>query len=138
MNGLDTNVLIRHLVQDDPQQSALATQFIEGNCTQDSPCFIGPVTLSEVAWVLERSYKQDRDTIASVLEQLLLVDELVVGDPDTVWQAIRDYQKSNADFPDHLSARLNLAAECETTVTFDKKAGSQPGFTLLSTETSCQ
>lgn len=131
MKALDTNVLIRYLVQDDPKQADIASRFIERQCTEESPCFIGHTTLCEVAWVLESNYSQGRAAIARIIEQLLQVGQLQVPQPNIVWKALRDYETSNADFPDHLIARVNEAAGCKTTVTFDKKAPNQPGFQLL-------
>lgn len=131
MKGLDTNVLVRYLVQDDPKQAALATRFIERHCTADSPCFIGQIVLCELAWVLESNYEQSRTEIASIIEQLLQVGQLEVMDSDVAWRALGDYKNSNADFPDHLVARMNEARGCETTLTFDKKASKHPAFQLL-------
>ncbi|MCH9690567.1 MAG: type II toxin-antitoxin system VapC family toxin [Gammaproteobacteria bacterium] len=131
MKGLDTNVLIRYLVQDNLKQSAQATCFIEEQCTDESPCFIGHITLCEMAWVLDSCYGEGRKKIAAVIEKLLQVNQLEVLDPAVVWQAVNDYMKSNADFSDHLLARVNESQGCEVTVTFDKKAGKQPGFEAL-------
>lgn len=131
MKGLDTNVLIRYLVQDDAKQAAAASRFIEGHCTEGNPCFVGHITLCEVAWVLESNYGQDRAAIAEVIEQLLQVSQLEVMEPSVVWKALKDYKSSNADFPDHLTARVNESVGCEMTVTFDKKASKQPAFELL-------
>jgi predicted nucleic-acid-binding protein len=131
MKGLDTNVLVRYLVQDDPRQAAMATRFIETQCTNESPCFIGQIVLCELAWVLESNYQQNRDEIASIIEQLLQVGQLEVMEPEVAWRALSDYKKSNADFPDHLMARINESRGCETTLTFDKKASKQPLFQQL-------
>ena len=131
MKALDTNVLIRYLVQDDPNQSPKATQYIEQHCTTDTPCFIGHITLCELAWVLERLYHQDRAGITTVIEELLQIGQLEVLDSHTVWRALRDYKQSNADFPDHLLARVNEKNGCNITITFDKKAANQPCFELL-------
>ena len=60
LKALDTNVIIRHLVQDEEYQSAIGTRFIETNCTTDQPCFIGHITLCELACVLESNYEQSR------------------------------------------------------------------------------
>ena len=131
MIALDTNVLIRYLVQDDPTQAKQSTQFIEANCTEDEPCFIGQIVLCEVAWVLESNYDQDRQQIAHIIEELLQVGQLEVQQPEVVWRALSDYKNSNADFPDHLLARVNQSAGCNYTVTFDKKASKQPAFEPL-------
>ena len=131
MKALDTNVLVRYLVQDEAKQAAIATRYIERNCTEDSPCFIGQITLCELVWVLESNYDQNRVSIANVIEQLLQVGQLEVMEPSVVWKALNDYKSSNADFPDHLMARVNESAGCDSTVTFDKKASKQPAFELL-------
>jgi len=131
LRGLDTNVLVRYLVQDDTQQALLATKFIETQCTDESPCFIGQIVLCELAWVLESNYHQSREQIASIIEQLLQVGSLEVMEPEVVWRALDDYKKSNADFPDHLLARINQSRGCEATITFDKKAAKQPAFEML-------
>ncbi len=131
MIALDTNVLVRYLVQDDPIQAKLATRLIEINCTDDEPCYIGQIVLCELAWVLESNYGQDRKQIALVIKELLQVGQLDVQQPEVVWRALSDYKDSNADFPDHLLARVNQSAGCACTITFDKKAGKQPTFQLL-------
>ena len=131
MVGIDTNVLVRYLVQDDKTQAKKATLFIEKNCTDESPCFIGQIVLAELAWVLEGSYNLSRDEIAHVIEQLLQTGQLEISDREAVWRSLNDYRQSNADFPDHLLARVNESQNCEFTITFDKKASNQSGFTLL-------
>lgn len=131
MKGLDTNVLVRYLVQDDPKQSPVATKYIETHCTNDAPCFVGHITLCELAWVLERLYNQDRSAIATVIEELLQIGQLEILEPQVVWRALSDYKQSNADFPDHLLARVNELNGCNSTVTFDRKASKKPCFELL-------
>jgi len=131
VKGLDTNVLVRYLVQDDVKQAKQASRFIETYCTEENPCYIGQVVLCEFAWVLESNYQQARSEIAAVIENLLHVGQLQVANPNVVWRALDDYKKSNVDFPDHLLARYNESAGCDSTVTFDKKASSQPAFELL-------
>ena len=131
MIGLDTHVLIRYLVQDDPKQSVVATKFIESKCTEESPCFIGKIVLCELAWVLESNYYQSRSQISKIIEQLLQIGQIEVEDPVVVWGALSDYQNSNIDFPDHLLARVNNSRGCKFTATFDKKAAKHPPFKLL-------
>jgi predicted nucleic-acid-binding protein len=131
LRGLDTNVLVRYLAQDDPIQSTQATKFIEAHCTSDNPCFVGQIVLCELTWVLESNYKQSRNDIVSMVEHLLQVGQLEVMEPEVVWRALNDYKNSNVDFPDHLLARINETRGCTETMTFDKKASKQPGFQLL-------
>lgn len=131
MKALDTNVLVRYLVQDDPKQANKATTFIETHCTSETPCFIGQIVLCELVWVLEGNYSQNRSQISQIIEELLQVNQLEVMEPGTVWKALGDYKASSVDFPDHLLARVNESKGCEVTMTFDKKAAKQPLFELL-------
>lgn len=129
--GLDTNVLVRYLVQDDERQHALASEVMHQRCTPDAPCQVSVVVLCELCWVLERCYDVDRDGIAEVIEQLLDVAQLVVADRVAVREALANFRAGNADFPDHLIAWLNREAGADVTVTFDRRAGKQPHFELL-------
>ena len=131
MKGLDTNVIVRYLTQDDPKQAAVATRYIERHCTEESPGVIGHITLCEIVWVLKSNYSQDRDSIARVIEHLLQIAQIKVLEPALVWRALGDFRQSSADFADHLLARVNEARGCESTVTFDKSAAKQPLFELL-------
>ncbi len=93
MIGIDTNVLVRHLVQDDPRQSHAATQVITKQCTRDNPGFINRIVLCELVWVLESAYGYSKDTIVNVLDRLLRTSQLRVEDAQTAWTAYRLYQK---------------------------------------------
>jgi len=129
--GLDTNVLVRYIVEDEPKQTKIATDFISKNCSLDSPCLIGQISLCELTWVLESNYGQSRKKISLIIEKILMVGELEVLNSEVAWKALNDYKTSNADFSDHLLARKNESEGCEVTVTFDKKASKQPAFRLL-------
>jgi len=131
VKGIDTNVLVRYLVQDDVKQSRAATRFIEKGCSRESPGYIGLITLCELAWVLESNYKVGKADILDIIERLLRIDQFIVDQPPVVWRAVSDARTSNADFPDHLVARVAEAAGCDSTVTFDKKASNCHGFELL-------
>jgi len=130
MIGLDTNVLVRYIAQDDPIQSKKATALIE-SLTADSPGYVTLVALVEVVWVLGRAYGADRSEIALVVETLLRTKELVVEAADTVWKALRLYAGSSADFADCLIERACHEAQCEYTATFDTKAAKIAGMRLV-------
>jgi len=131
MIGLDTNVLVRHLVQDDPGQSRKATQVITKRCTRDDPGFINRVVLCELVWVLESAYGYSKDTIVAVLEKLLRTSQLKIEDVQAAWTAFRMYQKGKADFADCLLGATNRLGGCEETVTFDQAASKLEGFQRL-------
>jgi predicted nucleic-acid-binding protein len=131
MIGLDTNVLVRHLVQDDPSQSRKATQVITKQCTRDDPGFINHVVLCELVWVLESAYGYSKDTIVPVLEKLFRTSQLKIEEVQAVWTAFRLYQKGKGDFSDCLLGATNRIGGCEWTVTFDQPASKLEGFQLL-------
>jgi predicted nucleic-acid-binding protein len=129
--GLDTNVVVRYLVQDDPAQSAAATRLMEGSLSADVPGFITGITLCEIVWVLAECYEADRGRIGSVIEGLLASRQLIVEDSEIVWNALHDWRKSSADFSDALIGRKVITRGGEKTVTFDRAAAKLPGFELL-------
>lgn len=131
MKGIDTNVLVRYIVQDDAEQSASATHFLEKECTLTSPAFISGIVLCELVWVLEIAYEYSRQEIVSVLECILKVRQFHLHEPDILWQTLKGYAQGRADFADHYIMRLNHHFGCTTTLTFDKKAAKLPFAELL-------
>ncbi len=131
MIGLDTNVVVRYLVQDDRAQAAAATALIERTLSTDSPGLITGVTLCEIVWVLAECYAVDRSRIDAVIEGLLTSRQLVVEAAEQVWNALGDWRDSDADFSDALIGRLVAAQGGAKTVTFDRSAAKLPGFELL-------
>ncbi|MHC8293018.1 MULTISPECIES: PIN domain-containing protein [unclassified Pseudomonas] len=130
MIGLDTNVLVRYVAQDDPKQSAKASELIE-SLTIASPGFITMVSIVELVWVLQSCYESAKSEIITVLETLLRTRELTVENSEIVWQALRRYSQANADFADCLIERSANAAGCEYIVTFDSKAAKTAGMRRL-------
>jgi predicted nucleic-acid-binding protein len=124
MVGLDTNVLVRYLTRDAPEQYRAAKAFIESTCTQENPGVIGPVVLCELVWVLTGAYDATKAEVVRVVDQLLRTRQLVVQDRDVVRRALADYQHRSADFADCLIGRMNQEAGCTETVTFDRRAAA--------------
>ncbi len=131
MKGLDSNVLVRYLVADEPAQTKRAAKFIETECTQDDPGFLNRIVLCELVWVLRGAYGYRRDEITVPLKKLLQTAEFRVEDPSAAWNAVRLYETGQCDFADAYLAYTNRAAGCETTVTFDQKASRVEGFEAL-------
>ena len=131
MIGLDTNVVVRYLTQDDTKQSALATRLFERALSVERPGFVSLITLCEIAWVLAECYDADKARIRGVIEGLLASKQILVEDAELVWKALRAWEKSSADFSDALMGQALIARGCEKIVTFDKPAAKLPGFELL-------
>lgn len=130
MIGLDTNVLIRYIMQDEAKQSALANRLID-SLGADTPGYVALVSVVEIAWVLGSAYDLDRAQLVQAFEGLLRTKELVIENAETVWKAVRSFQTSNADFADCLIERAAVVAGCEKTMTFDRAAAKGCGMTLL-------
>ena len=77
MIGIDTNILMRFLVQDDPVQSPRATKIIT-ELSEVEPGFVSLVTILEVFWVLKSVFKRSRQDLASDIEKVLSADTLEV------------------------------------------------------------
>jgi predicted nucleic-acid-binding protein len=128
--GLDTNVVVRYIAQDDVAQAKKATKLIE-SLSPESPGYIPLVTVVELVWVLESCYAQNRAEVVAVLDTLLRTKQLMVENVAVVSQALKIFAMGKADFADCLIARSALAANCTHTVTFDKAAANHAGMQLL-------
>ncbi|MEI6473657.1 MAG: type II toxin-antitoxin system VapC family toxin [Holophagaceae bacterium] len=130
MIGLDTNILVRYVAQDDAKQSLRATRLIE-SLTAEAPGYVGLVAVVELVWVLTGCYDSSREEVAAVLETLLRAKELVVADADAVWKALRLFKQGKADFADCLIERCGALASCSHTATFDRDAAKHCGMKLV-------
>ena len=130
MIGLDTNVLVRYIAQDDPRQAAKATRLIEEDCSELRPAFIAAIVLCELVWVLEDCYETGKPDIVAILQRVLRTKQFVVEVAETVWKALRLFEANRSDFADCLIDCIGAAHECEYTATFDK-AAAKAGMRLL-------
>jgi predicted nucleic-acid-binding protein len=130
MIGLDTNILVRYLAQDDAVQSPLATRIIERQLTEARPGFISLVTMVETVWVLDRIYDLSNAEIAGAVERILQADTLFVQNEQEVFIAAIALKTGVAAFADALIGALGAWAGCTATLTFDKKAARLKQFQL--------
>ena len=131
MIGLDTNVLVRYIAQDEPAQSALATKLVE-SFTPEAPGFVSTITLVETVWVLARAYKTAKDEILRIVEGLLRARELVIEAAETHYLALNQFATTALDYSDAVIAQAGRRSGCEFTATFDRRAASG-GMRLLAT-----
>ena len=130
MTALDTNVIVRYLVEDDAEQAAAARALLHG-LTPGNPGFICREVVIEVAWVLERSYRFPRSRVAEALMGLTASDSLVVEDSDDVAAAAHRYGQGGAGFSDLM---ILAAAEREGATplhTFDRRLARLRGAVLV-------
>lgn len=130
MIGLDTSIVVRYLVQDDPDQSAAASALIE-ELTETDPGYISLVTVVELYWVLRRAYEVGPGRCTELLEGLPDAWELRVGQEGVVRAALSN--ADGLDFADAVIAELGRTAGCEHTVTVDRRAAGGRAMRLLPT-----
>jgi len=121
MIGVDTNVLVRYITQDDEQQAKKANLFIENLLSKDNPGIISKIVLCELAWVLSKSYAYPKQQIAEVIQQILITQEFIIEDSENAFKALQLYQKQSAGFADCFIAQTHHTMGAEYTVSFDKK-----------------
>jgi predicted nucleic-acid-binding protein len=131
MIGLDTNILIRYLTQDDPVQSVKATEIIERRLTPENPGFVSIIAMVETVWVLDRAYGLTAQDIATVVERLLQVEVLTIENEQQVFTAMVALKRGQGSFADAVIAELGARAGCTRTLTFDQKAVRLRGFELV-------
>lgn len=130
MTGLDTNVLVRYIMQDDARQSAVANRFVE-SLSAESPGFVSLIGVIELAWVLSSAYRLDKEQVVEAFEGLLRTKELVVERAPVVWSGLRVYKDADAELADCLLERSAKMAGCDNTVTLDRGVAKNCSMTLL-------
>ncbi len=131
MAALDTNVLVRYLVQDDATQAAAATRLIRECLGAGQALFIPTSVTVELEWVLRSTYGFDKDAVVQTLSDLLSATELSFQDEPAVEVALLLYKKGAADFADCMHIALTARAGEQPLWTFDKKAAKVGGAKLL-------
>ena len=130
MSALDTNVLVRYLVGDVPEQAKAVRELIDG-LTPDEPGFICREVVLEVAWVLERSYRLTRSQVAEALMDLTASDSLIVENSDDVAAAAYRYRQGGVGFSDLMILKAVEWANAAPLHTFDRRLARMKGATLV-------
>ena len=131
MIALDTNVLVRYLVEDDPRQCALATAMIDRAIANDEALFVSDVVVCETVWVLSISYGIARGEIGTLLHDLFRARHLEFAATDQLMRALDAYVAGKGDFADYLIREHARAGECESVATFDKVLWKETGFVAV-------
>lgn len=130
MIGLDTNVIVRYLTQDDKKQSTKANKLIDEQLSSTTLGFITLISLVEVTWVLESCYEQPKEALVETIHALLTTKQFLIENAEVACLALKRYINGNADFSDSLIAALSEHYGCYQTFTFDKK-GKSVGMEVL-------
>lgn len=132
MIAIDTNILVRYVLDHDDPKHALAVDLIDERCSPEEPAFVTHVVLAEFAWVARRVYRLSRSDTAAALTAIVDNSGLAVEERQIVEIALRAFRQGSADFAEYLIAAVADARGARPTYTLDKKAGRELGFTLLS------
>jgi len=131
MIGLDTNVIVRYLLQDDAAQARVASAVIESAAGRGERLRLTAVTMCELVWVLESAYRQSRADVARALAQIVRTNDFDLAHVDQVRKAIEQYRATSVDFADALIGLVNEADGCEHTLTFDRSLKRIPQFKVI-------
>lgn len=127
MYAIDTNVLVRIIIQDDEVQMKKAVKYVE----ECGDVFISLIVLCEFSWVVTSVYEFDKHNLLDVIENILRTEQFSVQEPDSVREALNEYKKSNADFSDCLIGAIAKNHRCANVATFDKRAAKSTFFELI-------
>ena len=130
MIALDTNILIRYITQDVPEQAAIAERLLD-SLTSDSPGFVSREVVIEIVWVLERSYKFSRTQIVEVLTTLIGAENLIIESDEDIAHATFIYEQSSTGFSDLAILLASERVGCEGIYTFDRRFARMDGVILL-------
>ncbi|MEM8867724.1 MAG: type II toxin-antitoxin system VapC family toxin [Verrucomicrobiota bacterium] len=128
MIGLDTNVLLRYLTQNDAKQAKRATEIFEKQISEETRDFISSVVLVETCWALGGFYKVEAEGIETMIELFLVAPHLEFEHREEIWKALRLLRTGTIDFVDALIGLVGESHGCKHTLTFDKKAAENKLF----------
>ncbi len=129
--ALDTNVIVRYLVEDDAVQTAKASALIRRAIADDQMLFLSDVVVCETVWVLRLSYGVSRSNVVSVLRKLFRARHLAFAAVDQLIRALDAFETGTGDFADYLIREHARAAECEVVATFDRSLLKEHGFVAV-------
>ena len=130
MIAVDTNVLVRYLVRDDPEQAEAARALLQ-SATAVRPAYVCREVVVELIWVLERAYGYSRERVATILEELVATEGLVVEEGDDMARAALRYRSAAAGFSDLMVLSAARRAAALPLYTFDRKAARLEAVELL-------
>jgi predicted nucleic-acid-binding protein len=130
MIALDTNILIRFFMKDDPAQVA-RVRAVMNSLTVEYPAWVGLAAVQELVWVLTSTYQANRADVLLCIDSLLTMKEIIMEQPDVIRHAARIYQATKVEFSDCLISASARAAGCTRTLTFDQRAAKTAGMTLV-------
>jgi len=131
MPSLDTNVLVRYLVQDDSGQLAAAKRLISRCVTDGQLLFVSVTVTLELEWVLRARFGYIKEDVMQALSSLFSAAELTFESERALEVALHLYREGSANFADCLHVALATQAGEQPLWTFDKGAAQVIGTQLI-------
>jgi len=128
VTALDTNVLVRFLVEDDAEETERAARLIEAAVEADERLFVSDVVFCEVVWVLGGAYEFRRAEIAAVLSELTRARHLQFDSSDRIARSVRAFGSGRGDFADYLIREHAREAGCDRVATLDRALLQEGGY----------
>jgi len=129
--GLDTNVLVRYLTQDDAAQARRVDALINAAADDETRLYVDDIVLCELVWVLRAAYRLSKPTIIDALDKLISTSAFSFDDRELLRATLSDFNAGPGDFADYLIGRRNLRAGCEQTMTLDRQLKAHPAFSVV-------
>jgi len=129
--GLDTNVLVRYLTQDDAAQARRVDALINAAADDETRLYVDDIVLCELVWVLRAAYRLSKPTIIDALDKLISTSAFSFDDRELLRATLSDFNAGSGDFADYLIGRRNLRAGCEQTMTLDRQLKAHPAFSVV-------
>jgi predicted nucleic-acid-binding protein len=126
--ALDTNILVRYFVRDDPVQAERARAYVDAELSEDNPGFVSLVVLAELDWVCRRVYRLAAADVRMAIRKLTGARQIVIESEEMVKTAL---ESGHDDLADQLIDGIGRAVGCTHTVTFDRKFARLDGVELL-------
>ena len=127
MIALDTNVLLRYVIDDDPVQSARAARLIESEISAVAPGFVSLVVVCETIWAMTQTYSLPRTNVTRTLGGLLNMAHLEIE----AREIVREAMSLPGDIADAVIHLIGRQKGCTHTLTFDKRFARLDGVKLL-------
>jgi len=129
--ALDTNVLVRYFVRDDPRQTAIARRLLEEELSTQERGFVSLTVMAELSWALRQVYRRSAEDSCEIARRLLQAAEIEIESEEILRSALRH---SHTDIADALIHEIGVHRGCERTVTFDRRFARLDGVELLKAE----
>jgi predicted nucleic-acid-binding protein len=131
VKSIDTNIIIRFLVNDNVRQGRLVRDLFLNAEKQGGSFYISTPVLLETLWVLKSVYEYSREEIIRAVESLSLMPVIEFENDDVVMEFIKSGRETNNELDDLLIGIYSKISGCETTLTLDIQASKSALFTLL-------